>query len=165
MRQRFGIIAIRASEEGLRIIHDTYFAAAQAKLSNLQFFFTSLALMPVAKKFFEAGAKNGGNPMGVSISDAPYIWVETSITWASPADDGVIHEFATSVIADTNARLGELGGVVSQFLYLNDAHDNQPVFEGYPPENLRWLKRVRAKYDPTMIFTDLMPGGWKVAHA
>lgn len=50
-------------------------------------------------------------------------------------------------------------------IYLNDADLDQPVFAGYPAENVQRLKEIRAKYDPGMIYTNLMPGGFKVAHA
>lgn len=48
------------------------------------------------------------------------------------------------------------------FYYLNEADEGQPVFESYPPENLKGLRKIRQKYDPKRIFTDLMPGGFKV---
>ncbi|TVY81422.1 FAD-dependent monooxygenase yanF [Lachnellula suecica] len=37
------------------------------------------------------------------------------------------------------------------------------VFGGYPAENVQELKTIREKYDPNRVYTDLMPGGWKVA--
>jgi hypothetical protein len=41
----------------------------------------------------------------------------------------------------------------------------QRVFESYGAENLERLKKVRRKYDPLKVYTELMPGGWKVLHA
>lgn len=53
----------------------------------------------------------------------------------------------------------------SPFLYLNYSGDTQDVFAGYPADNVERLKSVRAKYDPYLVFTNLMPGGWKVESA
>jgi hypothetical protein len=39
------------------------------------------------------------------------------------------------------------------------------VFEGYAAENLVRLKEIREKYDPVMVYTKQMPGGFKVAFA
>jgi hypothetical protein len=59
----------------------------------------------------------------------------------------------------------EAVNATAKYLYLNDADPDQPVFEGYPVENVRRLQLIRDKYDPLMIFTNLMPGGFKVAHS
>jgi FAD/FMN-containing dehydrogenase len=55
--------------------------------------------------------------------------------------------------------------MISPWIYVNDADKGQDVFGGYPVENVKALQRIRQKYDPDRVFTDLMPGGWKVAHA
>jgi hypothetical protein len=144
--------------------HDTYFPAAQAPLSNVTNFFTALAFIPISKSFVAAGNAKGGNPQGIDESEAPHIWVEESYMWSDPADDGKIDDFIENVNADIGASL-ESQGLASPYLYLNDADSNQPVFKGYPAENLRRLKETGAKYNPAMIFTKLMPGGWKVEAA
>jgi hypothetical protein len=48
---------------------------------------------------------------------------------------------------------------------MNDAGKGQPIFQSYPAANLRRLKTIRTKYDPLRVYTNLMPGGWKVADA
>ena len=45
----------------------------------------------------------------------------------------------------------------AKYLYLNDADLDQPVFEGYPVENVVRLQAIRDRYDPGMVFTNLMP--------
>ena len=162
-RQRFHVTSITASLDAMSIIHDTYFTAAQAQLSNVTNFFTGVAFMPISKNYIAAGNERGGDPMGVDVSKAPYIWIEQSLSWPDPADDSKIEEFLTSVNAEISSKLENLG-VTSPFLYLNDADAGQLVFEGYPKQNVERLKKIRAQYDPDKIFTDLMPGGWKIEH-
>ena len=56
-------------------------------------------------------------------------------------------------------------GQLGTYIYLNDADKGQKVFESYGDESVARLKEIRAKYDPARVFTDLMPGGFKVEHA
>jgi hypothetical protein len=55
--------------------------------------------------------------------------------------------------------------LVSSWIYLNDADKGQDVFGGYPVENVKALQQICDRYDPDMVFPDLMPGGWKIARA
>jgi hypothetical protein len=93
-----------------------------------------------------------------------FFWVEEAITWGDPADDAVIDAFVLDVNADINSKLEQINATRS-YIYLNDAETDQAVFQGYPAENLAKLKSIRAKYDPLKIYTNLMPGGFKVEHA
>ena len=59
-------------------------------------------------------------------------------------------------------------GVALDFVYMNDAADDQDPFAALPPANLKRLKKIRDQYDPEMMFTDLVggfkldgKGGWK----
>jgi hypothetical protein len=48
---------------------------------------------------------------------------------------------------------------------MNDAGFGQEIFQGYGAGNLAKLQLIRKKYDPLNVYTNLMPGGWKVANA
>ena len=161
-RERFYVVSIHADKEAMSIIHDTYMEAAQRQLPALGTFITGVAFMPITKQYIMAGNINGGDPQGVDPTGAPYIWIEESITYTDSITDATIDEFFKDVNANISIQLKEHGINTAPFLYLNDADKGQPVFEGYPPENLERLRRIRAKYDPAKIFTNLMPGGWKV---
>lgn len=47
-------------------------------------------------------------------------------------------------------------------IYLNDASDAQKPYASIPAANLAKLKTIRAKYDPTLVFKNLMSGGYKL---
>lgn len=68
------------------------------------------------------------------------------------------------VNANITAQLAAINATKA-YNYLNDVDQDQDVFGGYPAANVERLKSIRDKYDPEMVFTDLMPGGWKVAQA
>ncbi|CZR68522.1 uncharacterized protein PAC_18421 [Phialocephala subalpina] len=126
-------------KEALNIVHDTLFAGVEAQLAN--------------------GIGYPQRPVEI-----PTFWTEQSISWSRAEDDAILEHFKSSVNAEINAKL-EVIKATSAYLYLSDASENQAVFQSYPPENLARLKAIRSKYDPTMVFTKLMPGGFKVANA
>jgi hypothetical protein len=53
-------------------------------------------------------------------------------------------------------------GQAAQYHYMNDAGLGQGIFQNYGAGNLAKLRSIRAKYDPLKVYTNLMPGGWKV---
>ena len=52
-------------------------------------------------------------------------------------------------------------GVALDFVYMNDAADDQDPFAALPPANLERLKKIQNQYDPDLVFTDLV-GGFKL---
>ena len=52
-------------------------------------------------------------------------------------------------------------GVALDFVYMNDAADDQDPFAALPPANWERLKKIRDQYDPEFVFTDLV-GGFKL---
>lgn len=84
-------------------------------------------------------------------------------SWSNAEDDQRISDFATKVTATINEKLTE-AGQKAHFQYLNDAGEGQQVFQSYDLANLQTLKKIRAKYDPSKVFTELI-GGWKVDDA
>lgn len=126
-------------------------------------FFTGLAWNSITRNFLAQSNNGIGTPMGVP-SDQALFWVEESISWGSAVDTPRVEAF----MADTNQIIQEeleKAGLTSDYLYLNDSDQTQDVFAGYPAENVARLKSIRAKYDPKMVYTKLMPGGFKVALA
>ncbi|KAH8660740.1 hypothetical protein BGZ60DRAFT_381647 [Tricladium varicosporioides] len=163
LNQRFHVMSTVATREAIEIVHDTFFDAVDARnLTSLSDFFVGLAWNSITTNFISASNSGEGCPQGVA--EEPVFWVEEAITWGDSADDAAIEEFVQSVNANITSQL-EAVNATSSYIYLNDADLDQPVFAGYPAENVQRLKEIRAKYDPGMIYTNLMPGGFKVAHA
>lgn len=161
LRARFNLVTIKANRQALKIIHDTFLEMMADELEGVTNIIGSLAFVPITKKYLKVSTINGGDPMAVDASQAPYILVEESFLWSSPGDDDKISSFLDAF----NVNITSLDGVQSPFLYLNYADESQAVFEGYPKENVARMKDIWEKYDPDMVFTNLMPGGWKVEKA
>lgn len=162
LRQKFRVVSIKATAEALRIMHDTYFDSLKASgLANkVPEFFTGLAFNVVNRNMVE---KSSGLPQNIPLESA--FWVEESITWGSSGEfDREIQDWVESTNREIEAKLQAIDGL-SRYLYLNDADKGQKVFESYGSDSVVRLKEIRAKYDPGRVYTDLMPGGWKVDHA
>ncbi|KAF2464585.1 FAD-binding domain-containing protein [Lindgomyces ingoldianus] len=158
LRQKFRVISTKATMEALRIVHDTYIAGLKSSgiANRLPGFFSGLAFNAVTKTFAE---KSAGMPQNVP--PEPAFWIEQSLTWEAAEDDKEVEEWLSRVDEEIYEKLEEVGGA-GRYVYLNDADKGQAVFEGYGEENVRKLKEIRGKYDPGRVFTELMPGGFKV---
>ena len=161
LQQRFHVVSTTATREAIEIVHDTFFDyVVSHNLTSLPHFFVGLAWNAVTTKFVEASNSGIGCPQG--ITEEPQFWVEEAITWGDAADTPKIEAFVQETNANITAQLAAKGLDVP-YIYLNDADPDQLVFQGYPAENVQRLKEIRSKYDPLRIYTDLMPGGFKVA--
>ncbi|KAK7183117.1 hypothetical protein DPSP01_010902 [Paraphaeosphaeria sporulosa] len=160
-RQRFRVVPAKATREAMDIIHDNWFDLLKERdLANrITGFFCGLAYNAVTRTM---ARMSEGSPQNVD--QEPAFWVEESISWSNAEDDPQITKFLEDVNAKIEAQLKEKD-LMARYIYLNDANKGQGVFESYGNENVRKLQAIRDRYDPNRIYTDLMPGGFKVAHA
>lgn len=165
LRACFNVVSIKADRKALQIVHDIFLEAAQSELASVTDLVASIAFIPITKDYLTASTVNGGDPMEVDPSEAPYLWIEETLLWSNTANDTSIVNFLAAFNTNVSNQLDSLGDVTSSFLYLNYAGENQLVFEGYPVDNVHRMQSIRDNYDPEMVFTKLMPGGWKVTKA
>lgn len=160
-RQKFRVVSTKATREAMDIIHDNWFSLLKERdLANrIPGFFCGLAYNAVTRTMAEMSQ---GMPQNLDPEAA--FWVEESISWDSAKDDAEIIKFSKDVNAKIESELLEKN-LTSRYIYLNDADKGQPVFESYGAESVKKLNAIRQKYDPNNVYTDLMPGGFKVAHA
>lgn len=166
-RERFHTVSTFANIRAMEVVHDTYYGLMQTALMGRmgKVWIGGLTAMPISKQFFAASTVNGGNPMGLKPSDGPHIWFEINLAFGNKQEyDDLATEFLNEFERRLEENLAAEGIKRPAYLYLNDAGKGQPVFEGYPSDSLQRLQNIRAKYDPDMVLTRLMPGGWKVAN-
>ncbi len=95
----------------------------------------------------------------------PAFWVEESLTWGRNSEfDKEVEDWIKNVNLKIEAKLKAIDGSDS-YLYLNDVDKGQGFFESYGKKSVDRLKKIRAKYDPDRVFTNLIPGDWKIDHA
>lgn len=157
-RQKFRVVPCKATKEAARIVHDNFFdsLAANGLANRAPGFFTGLAFNAVTPTM---ARESGGLPQ--NIPEEAAFWVEQSVSWSDAANDAEIEEWLVTADAAMDEQLKAINGT-SRYVYLNDADAGQEVFETYGKESVNRLKEIRDKYDPDRVYTDLMPGGFKV---
>jgi hypothetical protein len=158
LHQNFRVVSMKATREAMDIVHDTWFAALQrTNIANrVPGFGASLAYNAITRTFAE---RSQGMPM--AIERVPQFWVEESVSWKDGAGTPEIDKFLVDVNKEVEGQLVQKR-LALDYLYLNDAEKGQKVFEGYGKRNVQKMKEIRRKYDPKNVFTELMPGGFKV---
>lgn len=158
---RFHGFSILADLEALHIIHDTFFRYTQERGPAITGFISTLAMNAVSKSFIteNRGLHPGGDPMGIDADSAPYFFCEETFSWSHKNDTGVIEELMEDINAELRFKLADF---LVPFLYLNNAGGGQDVFPGYDASNLARLKGIKAKYDPSGVYTTQLIGGFKL---
>ena len=82
-----------------------------------------------------------------------------------PEDDERVFAVHAQANANIKKKLSAAGLGPLPFMYLSDISKAQipELYPAYGAENLARMKAIRDKYDPERVFTDLVPGGAKVA--
>ncbi|KAH7089830.1 FAD binding domain-containing protein [Paraphoma chrysanthemicola] len=164
LRRAVSVVSSIVDREAINIVHTTLIDMAIKRLTVKKDAVAGVAIQPLSAEFIRQGYLKGGNPQGIDLSRAPYLITELNLAWVSKADDAYMYQFVADYTAKVNDLLAR-AGLGAQYLYLNDADEGQRVFESYGKENLERLKSVREKYDPLRVYSELMPGGWKVLNA
>ncbi|KAL3426022.1 Bifunctional solanapyrone synthase 4 [Phlyctema vagabunda] len=160
-RQAFRVVSSYATRTALDIVHNTFVDMVAARIADVAGLQASVAFQPITKNFIQQGIHRGGNPQGVDITKAPYFWMVQNFSWSDVKDDIRIYAFADEVTQLIEERLAAVGQLAT-YRYMNDAGFGQQIFQNYGPGNLEKLQSIRQNYDPLRVYTDLMPGGWKV---
>lgn len=162
--QRFYALVIPATVSAVTIAHDTYFDVDKRLLSGKLkgVYVTSFTAMPMPTSFITAVNARGGAPQGLEPSLGPTVWLELSTSYQDCAHESIVAAAMKVLDKELRANLAKAGQAPKSFLYLNDADGWQDVFAGYPQKNMQRLREIRRRHDPQRMFTDQMPGGWKV---
>jgi hypothetical protein len=65
-------------------------------------------------------------------------------------------------VITTRLKSCSLGLNGSEWTYLNYAGANQDPLGSYGPENVAFMKKVAAEYDPKGFWQKMIPGGFKL---
>jgi hypothetical protein len=162
LRRKWRFVSSVVSRDAIEIIHNILIRESYARLSNLVNSTAGVAFQPITREFLRQGELKGGNPHGLDSSKGPYFWSVLQLACENNDEDyEALHEFAEYFFAEVTKEL-KAKGLHAEYLYMNDAGEGQKVFESYGRENLERLKDIREKYDPLKVYSELMPGGWKV---
>ena len=127
-------------------------------ISNLKW---SLSFQPEPTVITSKAAANGGNSLGLSVSDGNVFNVLLTASWEDASDDAAVNKQTQLLFSKAAAKAEELG-VSNPYLYLNYAAPWQDPILGYGPAAVSSLQAASRKYDPTGVFQKNVPGGFKL---
>ncbi|KAH7549081.1 hypothetical protein BM1_10466 [Bipolaris maydis] len=130
------------------------------KLAHVPGILPAHTLQVVTKPQLKNMEKNGGNALGLSVSDAPFLVLLQSFAWLNAEDDELVLKTAADMVAQIKKVSKDLG-VDHDYLYMNYASQFQDVIASYG-ESAKKLKDIAHKYDPEGVFQTLQPGYHKL---
>lgn len=159
-RAMFHWLTSAANATAIRIAFDTYYDTV-ASLEDVEGFSTAFNILPITPIVTTAPE----NAMGLGGDDGPAIWYVQAPLWSNTEDDQRVIEVHAEANAKIREKLSAAGLGPLPFMYLSDIQKAQipETYPAYGAENLQKLKDIRDKYDPERVFTELVPGGAKVA--
>jgi hypothetical protein len=116
-------------------------------------------LEPLPPIFYSRHAKT--NALGLENRTDALIVTLVSVTWFTEADDALVNSAAQSLMDAVNAAAKKLNGL-DPYVYLNYAGKNQNPIASYGAKSVAQLKQTRNTYDPKKVFTNQVPGGYKI---
>lgn len=130
-------------------------------LLGAQNLLSSVILQPMPTSYSAISQRKGGNMLPPFTSN--------SIMWTGGVgvlgDDAALAiaetEFSAMTVALKDAAAAE--GVLEDFVYMNYAHPAQDPLGSYGEDNVAFMKRVAAMYDPGEFWQRRVPGGFKVS--
>lgn len=159
VRETYWVAAYKLSVEMMTYVKDVFYEEL-ATVADAAGIVPAATLQVITVPQIEAMQKNGGNPLGLVPSDGPLLLNNMNVQWNDVADDQRILEFNKRVIERTTEWAREKG-LAHEYLYMNYASQFQDVIGSYGAENKARLVQVGKKYDPTGVFQNLVPGGFK----
>ena len=121
----------------------------------------SLSYQPEPTVITSKAAANGGNSLGLDVSDGNIFNVLLTATWDNASDDAAVNAAAQSLFSQAAAKAKSLG-VFNEYLYLNYAAPWQDPITGYGVAAKSSLQAASKKYDPSQTFQKNVPGGFKL---
>lgn len=130
-------------------------------------FATRIFLQPIPSYMAQISKRRGGNMLGLDkVHDNAIMW--TAFLAVDEELGEVPHALGQAEMRKMTAKLKEFTESVQGdlgFLFLNYADVTQDTLGSYGVENVQHMRDVAAKYDPTGVFQNRIPGGFKISRA
>lgn len=125
-------------------------------------FMTQCVLQPLPLVILEESAKRGGNILGLDTltEDAVLLLLTVEVKTAELRE--TIYPKLKAMNDEITAYAQSLGADLP-FQYGNYADSSQDPLRSYGEANVKLLRDVAAKYDPTGVFQIKVPGGFKIS--
>ncbi|KAK8091904.1 FAD-binding domain-containing protein [Apiospora hydei] len=164
-RSRFTTATLKVDQDLLKQMAAFYVEQVKKALGNGldkdEGFAPMLGIQPLTRNILKAQAKRGGNVMGLDEEDGPLMICSFGWEWSHESDDGSVIAGIKAVLEQSVAAAKERG-LYYPFKYMNYAAEDQDPVASYGVDNVEFLKKVRNMYDADGLFTELVPGWFKV---
>ena len=111
--------------------------------------------------FSKHSVEKGGNVLGLDRETDNAVMFQVQLMVNSPEQEKVARERMVQYRKTIKQYSVDNGGGVD-WEYLNYADFTQDPLKTYGEENVEFIRQVAAKYDPTGVFQNRMPGGFKI---
>ncbi|MCJ1461459.1 hypothetical protein MMC07_000056 [Pseudocyphellaria aurata] len=121
-------------------------------------------IQPIPTIFSKHSVERGGNVLGLDRAKDNLVLFLCDLSWKDAKDDQLFKEISSSTITEIGNYAKSIGAD-NEYIYLDYADKSQNPLRSYGSSNLRKIRNVAKKYDPTGVFQRLVPGGFKLAAA
>ncbi|KAH8663210.1 hypothetical protein BGZ61DRAFT_368088 [Ilyonectria robusta] len=142
-------------------LHKTFVEELLAEIPTLDLG-TQMLFQPLPKLFADIGVANGGNVLGLDrIQGNSLLWL-LSCTVKTAEQETLLRQKSAAFSAAMTTYAKSIG-VLREWRYLNyvDPSQANPI-TSYGTDNVKFLRKVSAKYDPTAFFQKQRKAGFKL---
>ncbi|KAJ2997224.1 hypothetical protein NUW58_g722 [Xylaria curta] len=126
-------------------------------------FMSQCIFQPLPTIIAQHSVREGGNIMGLEDNESDGILFQMITMMKTPEQHAFAYAQLKACVESLRDFAGSVEGGLFRWLYMNYADKSQDVLGSYGPENVKKMREVADKYDPTGVFQKLCPGGWKLA--
>jgi hypothetical protein len=119
----------------------------------------AFGLQPISTSLVASGKSSGGNPLG--LEPVNQTWLSLDAGWWFSHDDEAMHGITKDMINEIETK-SKAENQYLDYLFMNDAGWDQNVIQQYGQANVERLKQIQKRYDPNLVFQELVPGGYKL---
>lgn len=99
--------------------------------------------------------------LGSSLTENGVLWM-THVLVETAEQEAIAHKFLSASFAALQDYAESLDAGLD-WIYLNYAHPSQDPLKSYGEDKVQFIREVAAKYDPTGVFQNRIPGGFKIS--
>lgn len=148
----------RPTAEVLRAVFNA-FNSSVAGVQDINGITWTMSLEPLPPQIYQRDATE--NSMGLADRTGTLVVCLLSHGWTDEADNERVYT-ASADLLNTVEEAARSLGVYDPFVYLNYAAFWQDPIASYGNASVKQLQELRAKVDPKGVFTNLVPGGFKI---
>ena len=127
-------------------------------------FSTMIELQPLPTYFADIGVQKGGNMLGLEKDPRNKLYFALAATLTSAEtvkQQPLVLQQVLAANEKVKAYAKSVGGD-EHFVYLPYAKALQDPLGSYGADNVRYMKEVSERYDPSRFFQRMVPGGFKI---